>query len=73
AEHTVFGFRLWDKVRYNGQECFISGRRTTGYFALAELSGKKVTNSVSYKKLKLLEKADHYLTERRLRRDGENG
>ena len=73
AEHTVFGFRLWDKVRYNGQECFISGRRTTGYFAPAELSGKKVTNSVLYKKLKLLEKADHYLTERRMRGDGENG
>ncbi|MBQ9010264.1 MAG: HNH endonuclease, partial [Clostridia bacterium] len=62
-----------DTVRYNGQECFSSGRRTTGYFALAELCGTKVKNSVVYKKLKLLEKADHYLTERRMRGDGENG
>lgn len=34
APYTVKGYRLWDKVSYNGSECFITGRRTSGYFAL---------------------------------------
>lgn len=65
APYTVFGFRLWDKVKINGKECFINGRRTSGYFALTALDGSKVTNSASYKKLKLLVTANHYPTERR--------
>ena len=64
APYLVKGFRLWDKVRYNGQECFISGRRATGYFALRKLDGAIVTNSASYKKLRLLETAKNYLRER---------
>lgn len=64
AEYTVFGYRRWDKVMYNHQECFIKGRRSSGYFALCRLDGSVVTNSASYKKLKLLEAAGHYLTER---------
>ena len=66
AEYRVFGFRRWDKVRYNGTECFIKGRRSSGYFALTKLDGTVVTNSASYKKLKLLETAKHYLTERQV-------
>ena len=65
APFTVFGFRLWDRVKINGKECFVKGRRASGYFALATLDGLKVTDSVSYKKIKLLETANHYLTERR--------
>lgn len=37
APYIVKGFRLWDKVRYDGQECFISGRRATGYFISKEV------------------------------------
>jgi len=65
APYTVFGFRLWDKVKFDGRECFVKGRRTSGYFALSTLNGEKITDSISYKKLKLLETANHYLTERR--------
>ncbi|RGC58450.1 hypothetical protein DXA92_07965 [Agathobaculum butyriciproducens] len=64
APYIVKGFRLWDKVRYNGQECFISGRRATGYFALKKLDGTVVTNSGSCQKLRLLETAKNYLRER---------
>lgn len=63
--YEVFGFRLWDKVLYNGQECFISGRRQTGSFALKTFTGKKASDGVTYKKLTLLEKAENYITERR--------
>lgn len=33
------GYRLFDKVLYKNNECFISGRRTTGYFKLIKLDG----------------------------------
>lgn len=66
AEYTVKGFRLFDKVLHQGEEYFIFGRRTSGYFDIRTLNGEKVNNgSVNYKKLKLIEKAKYYLTERR--------
>ena len=64
AAYIVKGFRLWDKVLYSGQECFISGRRSSGYFALKKLDGTIITNSASFKKLQLLEPANSYLVER---------
>lgn len=64
APYIVKGFRLWDKVLYDDQECFISGRRSSGYFALKKLDGTVVTNSASFKKLQLLETASNYLVER---------
>lgn len=69
TEYTVFGYRLWDKVRYGKDECFVKGRRASGYFSLAKLDGTSVTDSVLYKKLELLETAKHYLTERRAQGD----
>lgn len=64
APYLVKGFRLWDKVSYQGKIAFISGRRATGYFALRTLSGDKVSNSIHYKNLRLLEPASNYLIER---------
>ena len=57
----VKGFRLFDKVRYNGQDCFIWGRRTSGYFAVKTIDGKVIHNSASFKKLNLVERASNYL------------
>ena len=51
APKEVFGFRLMDTVRYNGQICFVKARRTSGYFSLADINGKLLTDSISYKKL----------------------
>ncbi len=65
APKEVYGFRLFDRVMYNGQECFIFGRRTSGYFDIRLLDGTKVHPAVSYKKLKLLEHSRSILTERR--------
>lgn len=65
APYLVKGYRLWDKVLYSGQECFISGRRSTGYFALRKLDGSTISNSASYKKIRLLEKSNNYLIERK--------
>lgn len=65
APYEVYGFRLFDKVRYQGKECFITGRRASGYFAVSTIDGTKLSNSVSYKKLRLLEKTKKYIKERR--------
>ena len=61
ASKYVKGFRLYDKVRWNGIECFIWGRRTSGSFLLRKLDGTKVKDGVNYKQLKLLERSDNYL------------
>lgn len=64
AEYIVKGFRLFDRVKYNGKEYFIFGRRKSGYFGIRNLSGEKVNNnSVSYKKIKFIQTRMTYLTE----------
>ena len=65
APYTVKGFRLFDKVRYHNKECFIFGRRTSGYFDLRTLDGTKVHASASWRDITLLEPAHTILTERR--------
>lgn len=62
--YLVEGFRLWDKVLYKGQECFVSGRRSSGSFALKKLDGTSISKGVTFKKLRLLEPATNYLIER---------
>ncbi len=67
AERLVKGFQRFDKVLWKGIECFIFGRRTTGYFDLRKADGTKVHSSVNYKQISLLERAKTLLIERRLR------
>ena len=66
AEYQVKGFRLFDKVLYQGQECFIFGRRATGRMDIRLLDRTRINASVGYKKLKLLESRSNYLIERRM-------
>ena len=61
APYLVKGFRLWDKVLCNGKECFITGRRASGSFAVKTFDGEVISNGVSYKKLKLLEVSNNYI------------
>lgn len=63
APYLVAGFRLFDKVLYKNSECFISGRRQTGYFKLIKLDGTIIHNSAKVKDLKLLEVRNSWLTE----------
>ena len=64
AAYTVHGFRLFDKVLYNEQECFVYGRRASGYFDLRMLDGTKVHGSASHKNIRLAEYASTILNER---------
>lgn len=58
----VFGYKLFDKVLCLGQEGFIFGRRSNGYFDVRKLNGEKIHAGISYKKIKLLEKRKSILT-----------
>ncbi len=66
AEYKVKGFRLFDKVLYKGQECFIFGRRASGYMDVRLLDGSHINASVGYKNLKLIEPRSNYLIEKRV-------
>lgn len=63
AAKEVFGLRLFDKVMYLGQECFVFARRTRGTFNIRLLDGTKINTDVSRKRLKLLEHSNTILTE----------
>ena len=53
------------QVVYEGQECFIFGRRSSGYFDLRKLDGTKVHASAGVSKLKKVEHASTLFIERR--------
>jgi N6-L-threonylcarbamoyladenine synthase len=63
APYEVMGFRLYDKVKWKTQNCFIFGRRSTGYMDLRSLDGTKINTSVRYKNLRLLEMRKNTLIE----------
>ena len=67
AQFEVKGFRLFDKIQYQGKLYYIFGRRNTGFFDIRTLDGTKVNKgSVSCKSFKLIERRKSLLTERRL-------
>lgn len=68
APYLMKGFRLFDKVLCQGEVGFIFGRRSSGYFDVRRLDGTKISASISYKKLLLMEKRKTFLTE--LRKEG---
>ena len=65
APYLVKGFRLFDKVEYKGTECFITGRRSNGSFAIKDIEGNVLSNGVSYKKLRFLAISQHRLTSKK--------
>lgn len=63
AARMIHGFQRYDKVLWNEIECFVFGRRSSGYFDLRLLDGTRVHASASWKQLCLLENARTVLTE----------
>ena len=61
SPYMVNGFRLFDKVNYNGIECFVYARRASGSFDIRKIDGTKVHAGISFKKLKLLEVRKNFL------------
>jgi hypothetical protein len=65
APKSVYGFRLFDSVRFQGRCCFVFGRRSSGYFDLRTLDGTRIHASANYKKHTVVQKATAALIERR--------
>ena len=63
APREVRGFRLMDSVEYAYRDCFLSGRRVSGSFSVADITGKVLAGSVSYKKLTLKHHNNTYIME----------
>ena len=67
AQFEVKGFRLFDKIQYQGKLYYIFGRRNSGFFDIRTLDGTKVNKgSVNCKTFKLIEKRTNLLTEKRM-------
>jgi len=66
SPYIVNGFRRFDKVMYNGIECFITGKRSSGYFQLKKFDGTVISQGVSSKRLKLLEPIKGWLVDWRV-------
>lgn len=66
AERFIKGFQRFDKVIWKGIECFIFGRRSSGYFHLRKLDGSRIHASAKAKELTFLERARTFLIERRI-------
>ena len=63
APREVRGFRLMDSVEYAYRDCFLSGRRMSGSFSVADIAGKVLAGSVSCKKLTLKHHNNTYIME----------
>ena len=61
AARIIHRFQRFDKVLWNKIECFVFGRRITGYFDLRKLDGTKIHASAKAKELILLETANSLL------------
>lgn len=55
--YEVFGYRLFDIVRYRSTEWLVKSRRTRGFFLLQVLGGTEKKDGLSYKKLSLVRRS----------------
>lgn len=67
APRFVHCYQRYDRVRYQNTECFVFGRRSTGYFSLKMLDGTKIHDSAKAKNLVLLESFKTMLVDRERR------
>jgi len=63
ADRFICDFQRFDKVLWKGIDCFVFGRRKTGYFDIRKLDGTKIHASAKAEDLQLLERAKTLLME----------
>ncbi len=69
TDFEMFGFRLGDRVLFEGREVFVTARRKSGYFKVGLPDGSFVKDGVNCRKLKLIERAKGTLTVSEQRKD----
>lgn len=63
---NIFGFKLFDTVKYQNKQYFVFGKRKSGFLDVRNLDGEKVNNgSINCKKLKRIKHNSTKLTESR--------
>ena len=61
----MFGYQLFERVKYKGIECFVFSRRSDGRFAVRFADNTKINEQVPCKKLKRLEMRKNMLIHER--------
>lgn len=61
APRNIKGFRLFDSVLYNNLPAYVHGRRSSGFFVIKDAEGRTISDSVSYKRLKLIRHCNAHL------------
>lgn len=62
---SIFGFELFDTVKYQNKQYFVFAKRKSGYLNIRDLNGEKVNNgSINYKKLMRVRHNSTRLTKR---------
>ena len=61
SPYILNGFRLFDKVFYNGKIGFVSARRRGGSYRVRDIFWNSISEGVTFRKLKFLESRQYYL------------
>ena len=64
SPYILNGYRLFDKVIYNGKIGFVSARRRNGSYRVRDIFWNSLSNGVTFRKLKFVESRQYYLCDK---------
>ena len=64
SPYILNGFRLFDKVIYNGKIGFISARRRNGSYRVRDVFWNSISEGITFRKLKFVESRQYYLCDK---------
>ena len=70
CNYVVFGFRRYDLGEFEGKICYSNSLRTNGSFLIQSLTDTNFKRQTTYKKLKLIQIRDGFITQPKFIKDG---
>ena len=64
SPYILNGYRLFDKIIYNGKIGFVSARRRSGSYRVRDIFWNSLSESVTFRKLKFVESRQYYLCDK---------
>ena len=64
SPYILNGYRLFDKVIYNGKIGFVSARRRGGSYRVRDIFWNSISEGVTFRKLKFVESRQYYLCDK---------
>lgn len=64
SPYILNGYRLFDKVIYNGEIGFVSARRRSGSYRIRDIFWNSLSDGVTFRKLKFVESRQYYLCDK---------